>query len=171
MSDLANLRAGEANAARNVGNRSTAVLRVQFSEVLLRQLHELLVANTAGACQHHARWLVVHLKKVDQLLTRHRPAQGTELHGGPPNDKNALDILRWTEDSTHEWRALISGLMHIVEDNLLQILFDLLHLTQYNALLALDRIRRQRAILQNVSKNLHHCRRRRVSTMKKQEND
>ena len=117
----------------------------KVAEVLLGQLHELLVGHTTSANEDHAVRGVVGLDVVDQVLAL-----------------DALDVLLGSEDGAAEGLALERGGVQVVEDDLLELLVDLLLLTQDHITLPLDRGGLQLGVLEDVGQDVNGLRNVRV---------
>ena len=66
-----------------------------------------------------------------------------------------LDVLRRAEDGHAERRALEGARVEVVKDDLLHVALHLLHLAQDDAALALDGVLVERAVLRDVSQDVH----------------
>ena len=119
-----------------LGSRGQGLVR-EATEVLLGKSDELVVRNTTGTDEDHAVSGVVGLDVVDQVV---------------PGD--SLDVLLGTEDGTTKGLALESGGMEVVEDNLLELLVNLLLLTQDHIPLTLNGTGLQLRVLENVCENV-----------------
>lgn len=109
----------------------------EATEVLLGQSDELVVGNTTSANQDHAVRGIVGLDVVGQVVPR-----------------DGLDVLPGTKDGTTEGLALESGSVKVVENDLLQLLVNLLLLTQDHVSLALNGTGLQFGVLKDVCKDI-----------------
>lgn len=139
------LRADELGLALLLSGNAGGGRGGEVAEVLLSELDELLVRDTTGADQNHAVSSVVGLDVVDQVLAL-----------------DALDVLLRSEDGAAEGVALESGGVQVVEDNLLELLVDLLLLTQDHITLPLDGGGLQLGVLEDVGQDVNGLRNVRV---------
>lgn len=109
----------------------------EATKVLLGQSDELLVGDTTSTNQDHAVSGVVGLDVVDQVL----PLDG-------------LDVLLGTEDSATKRLALESSGVEVVENNLLELLVNLLLLTQDNVPLTFNGTGLQLRVLKDVCEDV-----------------
>ena len=109
----------------------------EATEVLLGQSDELLVGDTTSTNQDHAVSGVVGLDVVDQVL----PLDG-------------LDVLLGTEDGATKRLALESSGVEVVENNLLELLVNLLLLTQDNVPLTFNGTGLQLRVLKDVCEDV-----------------
>lgn len=130
----ANLRAGE--AAGREQRRLSIEGVLQLSQLLLGQLHQVVVLDAAGGGQHDARRVVVGVDVVLQVLSRDR-----------------FDVLGGAEDGVAQRRSLIGGGVQVIEHDLLQVALHLLHLAQDDAALALDLGLAQLGVLDDVAED------------------
>jgi hypothetical protein len=112
-------------------------LRGETSEVLLGKLDKLLVGDTTRANKDHAVSSVVGLDVVLEV-----------------GALDALDVLLGSEDGASEGLALESGGVQVVEDDLLELLVDLLLLTENDIALALDGLALELRVLQDIGENV-----------------
>lgn len=119
-----------------LGSRGQRLVR-EATEVLLGKSDELLVGDTTSADEDHAVSGVVGLNVVDQAV----PGDG-------------LDVLLGTEDGTTKGLTLESGGVKMVEDNLLELLVNLLLLTQDHIPLTLNGTGLQFRVLENVCEDV-----------------
>lgn len=109
----------------------------EATEVFLGQSDELLVGDTTSTNQDHAVRGVVGLDVVGQVVTG-----------------DGLDVLPGTKDGTTEGLGLVRGGVEVVEDNLLQLLVNLLLLTQDHIPLALNSTRLQLGVLKDICEDV-----------------
>lgn len=109
----------------------------KVSEVLLSKTDELVMGDTAGTNENHAVSGVVGLDVVDQVITL-----------------DALDVLLGSEDGAAERLVLESSGMQVVENNLLELLVNLLLLTQNHISLPLDSGRLELRVLEDIGKDV-----------------
>lgn len=109
----------------------------EATKVLLGQSDELLVGDTTSTNQDHAVSGVVGLDVVDQVL----PLDG-------------LDVLLGTEDGATKRLALESSGVEVVENNLLELLVNLLLLTQDNVPLTFNGTGLQLRVLKDVCEDV-----------------
>jgi hypothetical protein len=107
------------------------------TEVLLSQLNELLVGDATSTDQNHAVSGVVGLDVVGQVI---------------PGD--SLDVLLGTEDGATKGLVLESSGVQMVKDNLLELLVNLLLLTQNHISLTLDSSGLQLRVLQDIGEDV-----------------
>lgn len=112
----------------------------EAGEVLLGELDELGVWDTAGTDEDHAVSGVVGLDVVDEVLSL-----------------DALDVLGGAEDGAAEWLSLESGGVEVVEDNFLELLVNLLGLSEDNVTLALNGGLLELGVLEDVGKDVDGC--------------
>ena len=108
-----------------------------FAKVLLSELAEFSMVDSTSAGKHHAGSLVVGLNIVDQVV---------------PGDR--LDILGRAQDGSAKRSALVGDCVKMVENNLLQVHLDLLHLSQDNTTLTLDLLLAEGGVGQDVTQDL-----------------
>ena len=125
------LLSGESQGSRGRG------LAGEATEVLLSESHELLVGDTTGTNEDHAVSSVVGLDVVGQVV----PGDG-------------LDVLLGAEDGAAEGLVLEGSGVEVVEDNLLELLVDLLLLTEDDVALALDGSGLQLGVLKDVGEDV-----------------
>lgn len=106
-------------------------------EVLLGELDQLLVGNATGSGENHAVGGVVVLDVVD------------ELGAG-----NVTDVLAGAEDGAAKGLVLEGSGVQVVEDNLLNLLLDLLGLSENDVALALDGGLLELGVLQNIGQDV-----------------
>lgn len=109
----------------------------EATEVLLSQSDELFVGDTTSTNQNHAVSGVVGLDVVDQVV----PVDG-------------LDVLLGTEDGATKRLALESSGVKVVENNLLELLVNLLLLTQDDVPLTLNGTGLQLRVLKDVCEDV-----------------
>lgn len=109
----------------------------EATEVLLSEADELVVGDTTGTNEDHTVSGVVGLDVVNQVV----PGDG-------------LDVLLGAEDGTTEGLALESGGVEVVENNLLELLVNLLLLTQDHIPLTLNGTGLQLRVLENVCEDV-----------------
>ena len=109
----------------------------ETTEVFLGQSDKLLVGDTTSTNQDHAVSGVVGLDVVDQVL----PLDG-------------LDVLLGTEDGATKRLALESSGVKVVENNLLELLVNLLLLTQDDVPLTLNGTGLQLRVLKDVCEDV-----------------
>lgn len=109
----------------------------QTTEVLLSESDELLVGDTTSTDKDHAVSSVVGLDVLGQVVAG-----------------DGLDVLLGAEDSTAERLALVSSSVEVVEDNFLELLVNLLLLTENHIPLAFNRRRLELRVLQNVGEDI-----------------
>jgi hypothetical protein len=105
--------------------------------VLLGELDELLVGDATGTDQNHAVGGVVGLDVVGQVVAG-----------------NGLDVLLGAEDRAAEGLALEGSGVEVVKDNLLELLVNLLLLTEDHVPLALNGSRLQLRVLQDIGEDI-----------------
>jgi len=98
------------------------------------------VWDTAGTDEDHAVSGVVGLDVVDEVLSL-----------------DALDVLGGAEDGAAEWLSLESGGVEVVEDNFLELLVNLLGLSEDNVTLALNGGLLELGVLEDVGKDVDGC--------------
>ena len=108
-----------------------------FAKVLLSELTEFSMVDSTSAGKHHAGSLVVGLNIVDQVV---------------PGDR--LDILGGAQDGSAKRSALVGDCVKMVENNLLQVHLDLLHLSQDNTTLTLNLLLAEGGVGQDVTQDL-----------------
>lgn len=106
-------------------------------EVLLGQLNELLVGDATGSNENHAVGSIVVLDVVG------------ELGAG-----DVADILARSQDGATERLMLESGSVQVVEDDLLDLLLDLLGLTEDDIALAFDGRLLELGVLENIGQDV-----------------
>lgn len=106
-------------------------------EVLLGKLNQLLVGNATGGSENHAVGSVVVLDVVD------------ELGAG-----NVTDVLAGSENGAAEGLVLESSGVQVVKDNLLNLLLNLLGLSENDVALALDGRGLELGVLKNIGQNI-----------------
>lgn len=106
-------------------------------EVLLGKLNQLLVRNATGGSEDHAVGSVVVLDVVD------------ELGAG-----NVTDVLAGSENGAAKRLVLESSGVQVVKDNLLNLLLNLLRLSENDVALALDSRRLELGVLQDIGQNI-----------------
>lgn len=109
----------------------------ETTKVLLGKSDKLVVGDTTSANEDHAVSSVVGLDVIDQVV----PGDG-------------LDVLLGTEDGATKGLALESGGVEVVEDNLLELLVNLLLLTQDHIPLTLNGTGLQLRVLENVCEDV-----------------
>lgn len=109
----------------------------QTREVLVSKLDELLMRNTTRSDQDHAVGSVVALDVVG------------ELGAG-----NVTDVLAGTEDGAAQGLALESGGVKVVENNFLDLLLDLLGLTEDHVALTLDGRLLELGVLEDIGEDV-----------------
>ena len=108
-----------------------------FAEVLLSELAQLSMVNTASAGKHHAGALVVGLNVVSQVV----PGDG-------------LDVLGGAQDGPAKGGALVGDGVQVVEDDLLKVHLDLLHLSQNNSTLTFNLLLAECGVGEDVAQDL-----------------
>lgn len=106
-------------------------------EVLLGKLNQLLVGNATGGSKDHAVSSVVVFDVVD------------ELGAG-----NVTDVLAGSENGAAKRLVLESSGVQVVKDNLLNLLLNLLRLSENDVALALDGRRLELGVLQDIGQNI-----------------
>lgn len=106
-------------------------------EVLLGKLDQLLVGNATGGSEDHAVGSVVVLDVVD------------ELGAG-----NVADVLAGSENGAAKRLVLESSSVQVVKDNLLNLLLNLLRLSENDVALALDSRLLELGVLQDIGQNI-----------------
>lgn len=106
-------------------------------EVLLGKLNQLLVGNATGGSENHAVGSVVVLDVVG------------EFGAG-----NVTDVLAGAENGAAERLVLESSGVQVVKDNLLNLLLNLLGLSENDVALALDGRRLELGVLQDIGQNI-----------------
>lgn len=110
----------------------------EATEVLLSEADELVVRDTTGTNENHAVSGVVGLDVVDQVITL-----------------DALDVLLGSKDGAAERLVLVSSSVQVVENDLLELLVDLLLLTQDHVSLPLDSGRLELGVLKDIGKDVN----------------
>ena len=105
----------------------------ELVEVLVGHLDELLVRDTTSTDQDHTIGSVVVLDVVHELGSR-----------------DITDVLAGTEDSSSERLALVSCSVEVIEDDLLNLLLNLLGLSEDDIALPLDSLLLKLGVLENV---------------------
>jgi hypothetical protein len=105
--------------------------------VLLSKLNQLLVGNATSGSKNHAVGSVVVLDVVD------------ELGAG-----NVTDVLAGSENGAAKRLMLESGGVQMVKDNLLNLLLNLLGLSENDVALALDSRGLELGVLQDIGQNI-----------------
>jgi hypothetical protein len=105
--------------------------------VLLSKLDKLLVGNTTSANQNHTVSRVVCLDIVDQVISL-----------------NGLNVLGGTQNRTSQWLTLEGCRVQVIEHNFLQLLVYLLRLSQDNVTLALNGLRLEFGVLENIGEDV-----------------
>lgn len=106
-------------------------------EVLLGKLNQLLVGNATGGSEDHTIGSVVVLDVVD------------ELGAG-----NVTDVLAGSENGSAKRLVLESSGVQVVKDNLLNLLLNLLGLSENDVALALDGGWLELGVLQDIGQNI-----------------
>lgn len=109
----------------------------QAGEVLVSQLDELLVRDATGTDEDHAVGGVVGLDVVGELGAGDVP-----------------DVLLGAEDGAAQGLVLEGGGVQVVEDNLVQLLLNLLGLTQDDVALALDGGGLELGVLEDIGEDV-----------------
>lgn len=109
----------------------------QRTEVLLSESDEVLVGDTTSTNKDHAVSSVVGVNVLGQVVTG-----------------DGLDVLLGAEDGTAERLVLVSSSVKVVEDNLLELLVNLLLLTENHIPLALNGGRLKLRVLQNIGEDI-----------------
>lgn len=109
----------------------------EAGEVLLGKLDELGVGDATSTNEDHAVSSVVGLDVALEVVT---------LDG--------LDVLLGSENGAAERLALVRGGVEVVENNLLELLVDLLLLTEDDITLALNGGALELGVLENVGQNV-----------------
>lgn len=109
----------------------------KLGKVLVGQLNELLVGNATSTDQHHTVSGVVVLDVVREL--------------GPGD---VADVLLGPQDGAAERLVLKGSGVQVVEDNLLDLLLDLLGLTQDHVTLPLDSGWLELRVLKDIGENV-----------------
>jgi len=112
-------------------------LRGEAGEVLVGHLNELVVGDAAGTDENHAVGCVVGLDVVGEL--------------GPGD---VADVLAGSKDGAAQRLVLESGGVQVVEDDLLELLLDLLRLSQDNVALALDGRLLELRVLEDIGEDV-----------------
>lgn len=112
-------------------------LRWETGKVLLGKLDELVVGNTTSTDKDHAVSSVVGLDVVNKVLSL-----------------DALDVLCRAKDGAAERLSLERGGVKVVKDNLLELLVDLLGLSEDNIALTLDSGLLELGVLKDIGENV-----------------
>lgn len=123
-------------SSKGQGSRGRG-LAGEATEVLLSEPHELLVGDTTGTNEDHAVSSVVGLDVVDQVVTG-----------------DGLDVLLGAEDGATEGLVLESSGVEVVENNLLELLVDLLLLTEDDVALTLNGSGLQLGVLKDIGEDV-----------------
>ena len=126
------LLSGEGESSRGRG------LAGEAAEVLLGEADKLLVRNTTGTNKDHAVSSVVGLDVVNQVVAG-----------------DGLDVLLGAEDGATKGLVLVSGGVKVVEDNLLELLVNLLLLTEDHVPLTLNSTRLELGVLKDVGEDIN----------------
>lgn len=121
----------------NSGGGLGSWLSWETGEVLLGKLNELSVGNATSTDENHAVSSVVGLDVVNEIL---------------PLD--ALDVLCRAKDGAAERLSLECGGVKVVEDNLLELLVNLLGLSEDNIALTLDGGLLELGVLKDIGENV-----------------
>ena len=105
----------------------------ELVEVLVGHLDELLVRDTTSTDQDHTIGSVVVLDVVHEL-----------------GSGDITDVLAGTEDGSSERLALVSGSVEVIEDDLLNLLLNLLGLSEDDIALPLDSLLLELGVLENI---------------------
>lgn len=116
---------------------SLGTLAGKAGEVLLGKLNQLLVGNATGSSENHAVSSVVVLDVVG------------ELGAG-----NITDVLAGSKDGAAKRLVLESSGVQVVKDNLLNLLLNLLGLSENDVALALDGGRLELGVLQDIGQDV-----------------
>lgn len=116
---------------------SLGSLAGKAGEVLLGKLNQLLVGNATGSSENHAVGSVVVLDVVG------------ELGAG-----NVTDVLAGSKDGAAKRLVLESSGVQVVENNLLNLLLNLLGLSENDVAFALDGGRLQLGVLQDIGQDV-----------------
>lgn len=109
----------------------------EASKVLVSHLDELLVGNTTSSDKNHAVGSVVVLDVVGKL--------------GPGD---VTDVLAGAEDGAAEGLLLVSGGVQVIENNFLQLLLNLLRLTENDITFPLNSRLLKLRVLENVLEDI-----------------
>jgi hypothetical protein len=107
------------------------------TKVLLSELDELLVGNTTSTNEDHAVSSVVGLDVVGQVVAG-----------------DGLNVLLGAEDGAAKGLVLVSGSVKVVEDNFLELLVNLLLLTEDHVPLTLNGSGLELRVLQNIGEDI-----------------
>lgn len=113
-------------------------LHGHVGEVLLGELDKLVVGNSSRSDKNHTVGSVVGLDVVGQIIAG-----------------DALDVLLGTEDGATERLVHEGSGVKVVEDDFLELLVNLLLLSEDNITLALNGRRLELGVLKNVGKNVN----------------
>ena len=108
--------------------------------MLLGKLDELSVGDATSTDKDHAVGSVVGLDVVDEILSL-----------------DALDVLCRAKDGAAERLSLERGGVKVVEDNLLELLVNLLGLSEDNIALTLDSGLLELGVLKDIGENVDGC--------------
>lgn len=137
----ADLRANELGGTLLLGGKSLGSggrgLAGKAAEVLLGEADKLLVGNTTSTDQNHTVSGVVGLDIVGQVVPR-----------------DGLDVLLGAENGATKGLALVSGGVKVVKNHLLELLVNLLLLTENHITLTLDGGGLQLGVLEDIGKNV-----------------
>lgn len=133
----ADLGSHEASGLHGSGN-SVGGLLGEATEVLVTELGELLVVDGSGTGHNHAGGGVVSLDVAAKVIAGDRH-----------------DVLGGSEDGASEAGAHEGGLVKAVEDDLLLLLLDLLHLAEDDIAFAVDGCGVEGGVLKDVAEDLH----------------
>lgn len=109
----------------------------EVAKVLLSESDQLIVRNTTSSNQDHAVSGVVGLDIVDQVVAG-----------------DALDVFLRAKNRAAKRLVLESSRVQVIEDNLLELLVNLLLLTQDHVPLPLDSSGLQLGVLENVGEDI-----------------
>lgn len=109
----------------------------EAAEVLLSELDELLVGDAAGTDKDHSVSSVVVLDVVDEL-----------------GSGDVADVLAGAEDGAAKRLVLEGSGVEVVKDNLLDLLLNLLGLSEDNVALALNGGLLEQGVLENIGEDV-----------------
>jgi hypothetical protein len=120
----------------------------ETGEVLLSKLNKLLVGDTTGSNENHAVSSVVVLDVVGKL-----------------GSGDVADVLARAENGAAKGLVLESSSVEVIENNLLDLLLNLLGLSEDNVALTLDGGLLELGVLENIGENVDALRNIRVESL------